>query len=107
MKNPHKYRREISKDSFCNTLKTLYGLELDMDMICRYIDTYPQNESTYNYKSPRVFTIDLKDSTGYGWANIKSKFYKEHTTKKTELFKEFKHFIDSHTFKIGNYWYNG
>lgn len=104
MKNPFKYKKLISLNEFKNRLVD-FGLELDMNTFCKYVDTYPQNESEYNYKLPKVFTIDFKDITGVGWGNVNGEFYKNHTTKKTQLFKDFKEFKDTHTFKINQYYY--
>ncbi|QRE03491.1 hypothetical protein H0H26_11460 [Flavobacterium psychrophilum] len=74
-----------------------------MNKITKYLDTYSCNKHAYNVENPLVFTIDFIDSTGFGWANIYSEFYQNHTNKKTDLFFEFKEFISTHTFKIGNH----
>lgn len=102
--NPFKYKTEVNRLNFENELKR-FGLSIDIDSVCKYVDTYPQNENEYKYRQPRVFTCTFKDSSGKGWANIYGNFYKNHTLKRTKLFREFKDFIDSHTFKIGNYYY--
>ena len=102
--NPIKNVQLISRHDFEQGLKR-FGLKISNDSICKYIDTYPQNQSQYNYEHPRVFTCDFVDETGHGWANIYSRFYKEHTIPKTDLFREFKEFIESYTFKIGHYYF--
>jgi hypothetical protein len=78
----------LNYNEFNEVLKQLFNLVIDEDTICKYMDTYGQNQSQYNYKNPLVFTCTFKDETGKGWANIYGRFYKEHTTKKTDLFKE-------------------
>ena len=103
--NPIKGTQLISKANFENTLKTRFGLSLDDDMICKYIDTHPQNKDFYTIENPPVFTVDFKDEIGKSWASIEGIFYKNHTSKKTKLFKEFKDFKEKHTFKIGKYFY--
>ena len=103
--NPIKGTQLISKANFENTLKTRFGLSLDDDMICKYIDTHPQNKEFYTIDNPPVFTISFKDEIGHDWANTEGRFYKEHTTRKTELFKEFREFKENYTFKIGKYFY--
>ena len=105
MENPIKNKILISKDEFENILKTRFGLSINYNMIYKYFDTYPQNKEFYTIDNPPVFTIDFIDNTGSSWANINGQFYKEHTAKKTELFKLFKEFINKYTFKVGKYFY--
>ena len=103
--NPIKGTQLISKANFENTLKTRFGLCIDDDMICKYIDTHPQNKDFYTIENPPVFTVDFKDEIGKSWASIEGIFYKNHTSKKTKLFKEFKDFKEKYTFKIGKYFF--
>jgi len=103
--NPIKNTILIDKTDFEKSLFNLFGLKVDYDMICKYLDTYPQNQTEYNIKHPKVFTIDFVDKTGRGWANIYSDFYKNHTKPKTELFKQFKEFINTYTFRVGDYFF--
>ena len=59
--NPIKGTQLISKANFENTLKTRFGLCIDDDMICKYIDTHPQNKDFYTIENPPVFTVDFKE----------------------------------------------
>ena len=103
MKNPEN-KIYLNYNEFNKALKQLFNLEIDKDTICTYMDTYKQNINQYSYKNPLVFTCTYKDETGKGWANIYGRFYKEHTTKKTQIFREFKEFINTYstTIKKGN-----
>ena len=102
--NPHKNKIEISKQEFENSLFSLFGLKVDYSMVCKYIDTFDQNKDMYNIKSPKVFTVDFIDNTGFGWANINSDFYKKQCLKQTQLKKDFWEFKCTYTFKYKDYW---
>ena len=105
MNNPHKNKILISRFDFENSLQILFGLKLDKDSVLKYTDTYIQNQSLYKYKHPKIFTCSFIDNTGHSWYNVNSEFYKVHTINKTELFIQFKHLINTYTFKLGNYFF--
>jgi len=105
MKNPVLNTKLISRKEFESILLNRFGLKLDLNSITKYQDTFSCNTHAYSVKNPLVFTIDFKDKINASWANVYGIFYTENTKPKTELFKEFKEFKNSHTFKIGNYFY--
>jgi hypothetical protein len=105
VKNPIKNTTLISKKYFDEVLKVRFGLTIDKDSINKYIDNYNCNSHTYNEASPKVFTATFTDSFGFSWSNTQGRFYKKHTEPKSELFKEFKEFINTHTFIIDKHFY--
>ncbi|WP_296683267.1 hypothetical protein [Flavobacterium sp.] len=103
MINPIKNRVAISESEFNNTLKSRFGLSIDKDSICKYVDNFSQNQKMYNINNPKVFTISYKDKKGFPYSNINGVYYKNHAIKKSDLHKDFNEFINTYTFKIGNY----
>lgn len=101
--NPILNTNLVTKKQFETELFNRFGLKVDYSMITKYMDTYSCNEHAYKIKNPLVFTISFVDSFGFSWANVYGSFYKNHTKPKTELFKEFKQFISTHTFKHKNH----
>lgn len=105
MINPIKNTKLISKKKFLEILKNRFELTIDKESINKYIDNFNCNSHTYNELNPKVFTATFKDSFGFSWSNTNGEFYKYHTKPNSLLFKEFKEFINSHTFKINNHFY--
>lgn len=95
----------VSRKHFESELFNRFGLKLDLHSICKYKDTYSCNKHAYSIENPLVFTIDYIDSFGISWANGNGEFYKDHTKPKTDLFKEFKQFKETHTFKIDKHFH--
>lgn len=100
--NPIKDKQLLSKIDFENVLINQFGLKVDYSMICIYVDTFQNNQSFYTVKHPKVFTVSYVDRFGFGWANTQGEFYKNHTSNKTQLYKEFTAFLNNHTFKHDN-----
>ena len=105
MKNPIINTKLITKKQFTNDVFNLFGLKLDFESVCMYKDSHSCNKWAYNIPDPLVFTASFVDHFGFSWANINGSFYAEHTIKKTDLFKEFKKYIENHTFKHKNHFY--
>jgi len=103
--NPLINSKLISRKEFEEILLNKFGLKLELKSICKYVDKYSCNRHVYNYSEPKVFTIGFIDKTGFSWSNINGFFYNEHASKQTELYKEFKEFKNSHTFKIQNHFF--
>jgi hypothetical protein len=105
MKNPIKNTKLISKKTFNDILKTRFGLCIDKDSICKYVDNFASNSHIYNETNVKVFTITFVDSFGFSWSNTNGKFYKDHTKQNTTLYKEFKEFINKHTFVVDKHFF--
>lgn len=105
MTNPIKNTKLLSKKEFLETLKNRFGLTIDKNSINKYIDNFNCNSHIYTKPSPKVFTITFIDRFGFSWSNTYGQFYKDHTKPNSLLFKEFKEFINTHTFKIDNHLY--
>lgn len=103
MKNPVKNTTLISKREFAEILENRFGLFINNESIYKYIDYFQGNQVMYNVNNPKVFTIDYKDQNGFSYANTNGIYYNNHAIKNSDLHKEFKEFINTYTFKIGNY----
>ena len=103
MKNPILNTTLLTKKQFETELFNRFGLKPDYNKITKYMDTYSCNKFSYSVDNPLVFTISFIDNFGFSWANVYGQFYKNHTKPKTQLFKDFKEFINSNTYKYSNH----
>ena len=105
MKNPINNTKLISKKAFNDILKDRFGLTIDKNSIFKYVDKYTCNKHAYNKPAPQVFTITFVDRFGFSWSNTNGEFYKNNTIPKTQLYKDFKEFINTNTFIIDKHFF--
>jgi hypothetical protein len=105
MKNPIINTVLLSRCDFETTLLNKFNLILDIESINMYKDNFSCNADSFNVKSPNVFTVSYKDNFKYSFniSNVNSVFYSEQYKKETQLYREFKTFISTHTFKYKNH----
>ena len=105
MINPIKNRILINQSEFNHVLKTRFGLSIDKDSIYKYVDNFSGNQRLYNINNPKIFTIGFKDKINKSYSNIYGDFYNNHAKKQTELYKDFKEFVNTYTFTIGKHFF--
>lgn len=77
--------KQLTLHNFKKDLMDRFGLKLDMDPD-NYLYKY------FNTANPQHYlcaTTDAIDETGWSYANINGRFYKEHCIHRTELHREF------------------
>ena len=95
-----------------NPARTAKSINTTLDIgatavLSRTMENYMEAREVYKdiYDTSIERLQNFKDEIGKSWASIEGIFYKNHTSKKTKLFEEFKDFKEKHTFKIGKYFF--
>lgn len=103
--NPILNTKLISRKEFEKTILDRFGLRFYKESVTTYKDLYSCNKHAYSVEGPLVFTCTFIDRFGFSVSDVNGEFFKEQYKQGTQLYKEFREFLSSHTFKIKNHYF--